>query len=81
MPAAACRGQATAAWHANGVDERMAGLLSFDDGLTGQFDAALDLARRETFLAAGTEATLDLPRAYLPGAGDTTVSSARATRM
>ncbi|MCB9118365.1 MAG: Gfo/Idh/MocA family oxidoreductase [Caldilinea sp.] len=65
--------QATAAWHANGVDERMAGLLSFDDGLTGQFDAALDLARRETFLAAGTEATLDLPRAYLPGAGDTTV--------
>ncbi|MCB0053308.1 MAG: hypothetical protein KDE24_27620, partial [Caldilinea sp.] len=65
--------QATATWHANGVDERMVGLLRFADGLTGQFDAALDLARRETFLAAGTEATLDLPRAYLPGAGDTTV--------
>ena len=65
--------QAHAAWHANGVDERMAGLLRFDGGLTGQFDCALTLARRETLLAAGTEATLELPRAYLPGAGDTIV--------
>lgn len=65
--------QAHAAWHANGVDERMTGLLRFDGGLTGQFDCALTLARRETFLAAGTEATLELPRAYLPGIGDTIV--------
>lgn len=65
--------QATATWHANGVDERMVGLLRFANGLTGQFDSALNLARRETFLAAGTEATVELPRAYLPGTGDTTV--------
>ena len=65
--------QATATWHANGVDERMVGLLRFANGLTGQFDSALNLARRETFLAAGTEATLELPRTYLPGTGDTTV--------
>lgn len=63
--------QATAIWHANGVDERLVGLLRFPNGLTGQFDSALNLARRETFLAAGTEATLELPRAYLPGVGDT----------
>jgi predicted dehydrogenase len=65
--------QALAAWHAHGVDERMTGLLHFDDDLTGQFDCALNLARRETFLAAGAEATLELPRAYLPGTGDTVV--------
>ena len=65
--------QALASWHPNGVDERMTGLLQFDDDLTGQFDCALNLARRETFLAAGTEATLELPRAYLPGTSDTIV--------
>ncbi len=65
--------QASARWHANGVDERMTGTLWFDDGVTGQFDSALSLARRETFLAAGTDATLEIPRAYLPGTDDTTV--------
>lgn len=65
--------QAVAVWHANGVDDRMVGLLRFDDNLTGQFDAALNLARRETFLAAGADGTLELPRAYLPGKGDTIV--------
>ncbi len=65
--------QALAAWHAHGVDERLTGLLRFDDDLTGQFDCALNLARRETFLAAGTEATLELPRAFLPGVNDTIV--------
>jgi predicted dehydrogenase len=65
--------QALAAWHVQGVDERMTGLLHFDDDLTGQFDCALNLARRETFLAAGTEATLELPRAFLPGVHDTIV--------
>ena len=65
--------QAFARWHENGVDEQMAGVLRFDNGLSGQFDSALTLDRRETFLAAGTEGTLQLPVAYLPGKADTTV--------
>ena len=65
--------QAYARWHPNGVDEQMAGALYFGDGLVGQFDCALSLARRETFLAAGTEGFLELPRAYLPGTGDTSL--------
>lgn len=65
--------QAWAVWHPTGVDEQMAGTLRFAGGTTGQFDCAITLARRETFLAAGTEGTLELPHAYLPGEGDTRV--------
>lgn len=70
--------QAWAAWHAQGVDERMVGVLRFADGLTGQFDCALNLARRETILAAGADANLELPRAFVPGVNDTVVSVRRS---
>ncbi len=65
--------QAFARWHPNGVDEQMMGALRFPSGMTAQFDCALSLARRESFVAAGTEGTLELPRAFLPGMDATTV--------
>ncbi len=65
--------QAFARWHPNGVDEQMVGTLLFASGITAQFDCALSLARRETFLAAGTEGTLELTRAFLPGTAATTI--------
>lgn len=69
--------QAFARWHINGVDEQMAGTLRFASGITAQFDCALNLARRETFVAAGTEGTLELPRAFLPGTNNTVVTLRR----
>ena len=65
--------QAFARWHENGVDEQMAGTIRFASGVTAQFDCALDMSRRETFLAAGTEGVLELPRAFLPGTGSTSI--------
>lgn len=64
---------ALAKWHTGGVDESMCGTLRFATGITAQFDCSLALARRETFLAAGTDATIELPRAFLPGTAATHV--------
>lgn len=58
---------ALAKWHPGGVDESMCATLRFASGITAQFDCSLGLSRRETFLAAGTEATVELPRAFIPG--------------
>ena len=65
--------QAFARWHENGVDEQMTGTLRFPGGVTAQFDCALDMVRREAFMAAGSDGVLDLPRAFLPGTGSTVV--------
>jgi hypothetical protein len=65
--------QALAKWHPGGVDESMCGTLRFASGVTAQFDCSLALARRETFLAAGPDATVELPRAFLPGTASTQV--------
>jgi len=65
--------QALAKWHPGGVDESMCATLRFASGITAQFDCSLALSRRETFLAAGTEATIELPRAFLPGTASTQV--------
>jgi D-xylose 1-dehydrogenase (NADP+, D-xylono-1,5-lactone-forming) len=59
--------QATARWAASGVDEQLAGTLRFADGLMAQFDCALTLARRESYVAAGPEGYYYAPAAFLPG--------------
>jgi predicted dehydrogenase len=69
--------QAWARWHPGGVDEAMAGTLRFPGGVTAQFDCSLSMARRETFLAAGTEGSMELPRAFLPGTASTTIELRR----
>jgi predicted dehydrogenase len=45
----------------------MAGTLRFASGVLAQFDCALTLERREACEAAGTEATLFVDSAFLPG--------------
>lgn len=65
--------QAWARWHASGVDETIAGALRFPSGVTAQFDCSLSMVRRETFLAAGTDGSLELPRAFLPGTASTQI--------
>jgi xylose dehydrogenase (NAD/NADP) len=69
--------QALARWAPSGVDEQMAGTLRFASGLLAQFDCALTLERREVYELSGTEASLAVPAAFLPGAGDTAILETR----
>jgi predicted dehydrogenase len=64
--------QAFASWSAGGVDEQMTGSLRFE-GSYAQFDSALTLARRESYQVVGTEGVIEVPVAFLPGSGDTTL--------
>jgi predicted dehydrogenase len=65
--------QAFAQWSAGGVDEQMVGSLRFADGSYAQFDSALTLARREAYQVVGADGVIDVPVAFLPGHGDTTI--------
>jgi len=65
--------QAYANWGKTGVDEQMVGTLRFADGLLAQFDCALTLERREFYQVAGPEGHIEVPSAFLPGTGDTTI--------
>lgn len=65
--------QAYANWAETGVDEQMAGVLRFADGLLAQFDCALTLERREFYQVAGPKGHIQVPSAFLPGTGDTTI--------
>jgi predicted dehydrogenase len=62
--------QAIARWAASGVDAQLAGILRFGDGLMAQFDCALTLTRRESYVAAGTQGYYYAPAAFLPGKED-----------
>jgi D-xylose 1-dehydrogenase (NADP+, D-xylono-1,5-lactone-forming) len=65
--------QAFANWADTGVDAEMAGSLRFEDGLVAQFDSALTLERRESYVAAGPDGHLSVGSAFLPGTGDCTI--------
>jgi len=65
--------QAYARWGKTGVDEEMAGVLRFGDGLLAQFSCALTLERREFYQVAGPEGHIDVPSAFLPHTKDTLV--------
>ena len=63
--------QAFAEWNSTGVDRALAGILRFEDGLLAQFDCSLAMERREWYEVAGTDGSLTVPAAFLPGTGDT----------
>ena len=65
--------QAYANWSSTGVDDQMLAYLRFRDGLLAQFDCSLALSRREFYQLVGTEATIDVPLAFLPGTSETTI--------
>lgn len=62
--------QAAARWTDRGVDDELAGMLHFADGVVAQISCALTQTRRETVEAGGTEGWLRIPSAFLPGTGD-----------
>lgn len=65
--------QAFARWANSGVDAEMAGTLRFGDGLLAQFNCGLTMQRLERYQAQGTDATLEVPVAFLPGTDDTII--------
>lgn len=71
------RVQAFAEWGESGVDLRMAGTLQFPGGVLASFDCALTLDRRESCEVAGTEGTLRMDPAFLPGKGDVGIEEIR----
>jgi predicted dehydrogenase len=65
--------QAFARWHEGGVDDTLAATMRFADGVIAQFDCSLGMERRESYEVAGTDGSLDVPGAFLPGAGDVVI--------
>lgn len=65
--------QAFARWSPSGVDEQLAGTMRFESGVLAQFDCALSMERREMYEVAGTDASLEVPAAFLPGKESTTI--------
>ena len=63
--------QAWATFGPTGVDLELAGSLRFEDGLVAQFDCALTMERREYVEVAGTDGSIELRAAFLPGTTDT----------
>jgi len=69
--------QAWASWGASGVDVQMVGSLRFHGGVLAQFDCALTMERREAYEVAGTDASLTVEAAFLPGTDDVAVTERR----
>ena len=65
--------QAFARWSTSGVDEQIAGVMRFENGVMAQFDSALTLERREVYEVAGTDGYINVQAAFLPGKDNTTI--------
>lgn len=59
--------QAWATWGTTGVDLELTGALRFQSGLVAHFDCALSMDRREVVEVAGTDASVTMDAAFLPG--------------
>jgi predicted dehydrogenase len=59
--------QAWATWGETGVDLELSGMLRFSGGLVAHFDCALSMDRREVVEVAGTDASMTIESAFLPG--------------
>ncbi len=70
--------QAWATWGPTGVDVELAGVLRFPSGLVAHFDCALTMDRREIVEVAGTDASLTIESAFLPGKDPVAIIERRA---
>jgi len=69
--------QAFANWTDSGVDAMMSGTLRFPGGVLASFECGLDSKRRESVEVGGTEASLRIEDAFLPGTGDVGIEERR----
>ena len=63
--------QARAHWAATGVDDQLAGILDFGDGLLAHFDCGINQVDRQRCLLGGTQGTLELPMTFNMGLVET----------
>lgn len=59
--------QARAVWAPSGVDDQLAGILDFGEGLMAHFDCGFNQTRRQRAFIAGSQGYLDLPDVFIPG--------------
>ena len=59
--------QANASWASTGVDEQLAALLDFGEGLFAHFDCGFNQGSRQQCFLSGTEGYLMLPEVFNPG--------------
>jgi len=69
--------QAVAVPSSSGVDDMLAGLLRFEDGVIASFQCGLNSLRRESYEIGGTDAYLKVADAFLPGDRDTVIEEYR----
>ena len=62
-----------------GVDEQVGAVLRFGGGRVALIDCGLTLPRREEYEVIGMEGHLRVPRAFLPGSGDSEIEIWRAS--
>jgi predicted dehydrogenase len=68
---------ARAHWASTGVDDQMAGVLDFGDGLIAHFDCAINQGDRQRCILAGTEGYLELPMTFNAGVVETLIHEER----
>lgn len=68
---------ARAHWASTGVDDQMAGVLDFGDGLIAHFDCAINQEDRQRCILAGTEGYLELPMTFNAGVVETLIHEER----
>jgi D-xylose 1-dehydrogenase (NADP+, D-xylono-1,5-lactone-forming) len=61
----------------SGVDEQVGGVLRFRGGHVALIDCGLTLPRRQEYEIAGTEGSLTVPAAFLPGTADAEIHIVR----
>lgn len=69
--------QAIADWTDRGIDEFLAGVLRFPRGVVAHFDCALTLERSEAYEVGGTDGSLRVESAFLPGTADADIEESR----
>jgi len=65
--------KAFADWGETGVDERLVGMMWFNNGIQSHFDCALTMERCEYYEVAGTDGYIRVPASFVPGIEDTVV--------
>jgi D-xylose 1-dehydrogenase (NADP+, D-xylono-1,5-lactone-forming) len=71
--------QARAHWASTGVDDQLAGILDFGDGLLAHFDCGINQVTRQRCLLASTQGTLELPMTFNMGLIETLIHEAHET--
>ncbi len=70
--------QAWASWTASGVDLELTGTLRFASGLVAHFDCALSMDNRQVVEVAGTDASITMEAAFVPGVDQVVLTERRA---